>query len=116
MKSTLLAAAVAATALIATPALADPIVGNWRTGEGGSVAINACGSAFCVKVTAGEHAGKQIGRFNKDGDRYVGRITDPTEDREYKGNARLSGNSLNVTGCWAVCTPVTSRTETWTRR
>ena len=112
MKFTLLAAAIAATTLIATPALADPIVGNWRTGEGGSVAISACGSAFCVQVTAGEHSGKQIGRFNKDGERYAGRITDPSNDRTYRGTAWFEGNSLKMRGSFLGI----GRTDTWTRR
>lgn len=111
MKTTLLALAVAVT-MTATPALADPIVGNWRTGEGGSVAINPCGSAFCVSVTAGEHSGKQIGRFSKDGDRYAGRITDPNNDRTYNGRAWFEGASLKMRGSFLGI----GRTDTWTRR
>ena len=112
MKLTLLAVAVAAATLTATPALADPIVGNWRTGEGGSVAINACGSAFCVSVTAGEHSGRQIGQFNKDGERYAGRITDPANDRTYRGTAWFEGSNLKMRGSFLGI----GRTDTWTRR
>lgn len=113
MKTTILALAAAA-AMIATPALADPIVGNWRTASGGNVVINPCGSAFCIQVTAGEHSGKQIGRLNKEGDRYAGQITDPAEDRTYRGAAWFEGNSLKMRG--SVLGGLVGRTETWTRR
>ena len=113
MHKTMLALAAAAV-MAATPALADPIVGNWRTGEGGSVAIGPCGSAFCVQVTAGEHAGRQIGRFSRDGDRYRGRITDPAEDRTYRGTAWFEGDTLKMRG--SVLGGLFGRTESWTRR
>lgn len=106
--------ATAALLVSAGMALADPIVGNWRTGEGGNVAINACGGAFCVKVTSGEHANKQIGRFTKDGEKYAGNITDPNNDRTYRGSAWFEGNNLKMRG--SVLGGLVGRTDTWTRR
>ena len=113
MTRTLLALAATIT-LTAMPAFADPIVGNWRTGEGGSVAISACGSAFCVQVTAGEHSGRQIGRLSKDGERYAGQITDPADDRTYRGTAWFEGSNLKMRG--SVLGGLVGRTDTWTRR
>lgn len=107
-------AAGAAFMMMATPALADNIIGNWTTGEGGKVKISQCGSAFCVSVTAGEHAGKQIGRLSKNGDKYVGNITDPSEDKTYKGTAWFAGSNLKMRG--AILGGLLGRTDTWTRR
>ncbi|RKF06728.1 DUF2147 domain-containing protein [Oceaniradius stylonematis] len=115
MKTSLLALAVAVT-MTATPALADAIVGTWRTGSGETARIAECGSAFCITLQTGTYAGQQIGRVSLSGNRYVGNITDPAEGRQYKGRARLSGNTLNMTGCFGVCTPITSRTEAWKRQ
>lgn len=115
MKTTILALAAAA-AMISTPALADPILGNWRTASGETAQIASCGSAFCITLSSGAYAGKQIGRVAKDGSKYSGTITDPTNDRKYKGEARLSGSTLKMKGCFGVCTPVTSRTENWQRQ
>ena len=109
MKTLLLAAAAV---MIAGTAFADDIVGNWRTGEGGSTKIAQCGSSFCVSVTAGEFAGRQIGKFDKDGDRYRGRITDPANDRTYRGTAWFEGASLKMRGSFLGI----GRTDTWTRR
>jgi uncharacterized protein (DUF2147 family) len=58
--------------LFTVPALADQIEGNWRTGSGGSVQVYGCGGAYCIKVTAGEHSGRQIGKLSKNGDKYTG--------------------------------------------
>ncbi|MEM0899663.1 MAG: DUF2147 domain-containing protein [Pseudomonadota bacterium] len=109
MRTVILSAA--ALLVSSTIAFADPIVGNWTTGSGGKVAVSNCGSAFCVKVRSGEHAGKQIGRFNRDGDRYKGKITDPTNDRTYNGSAWFSGTNLKMRG--AVLGGLLGRTDTW---
>ncbi|MEM1377799.1 MAG: DUF2147 domain-containing protein [Pseudomonadota bacterium] len=111
MKKSTLALTLAGV-VMAGAALADPIVGNWRTGEGGQTKIAKCGSSFCVSVTAGEFAGRQIGKLDKDGDRYRGRITDPQNDRTYRGTAWFVGNSLKMRGSVLGI----GRTDTWTRR
>ncbi|WP_421852314.1 DUF2147 domain-containing protein [Oricola sp.] len=109
----ILAAAMAG--LVSAPALADQIEGRWRTGEGGNVSIAGCGSSFCIKVTSGEFNGRQIGKLKKDGDKYVGKITDPANDRTYRGSAWFSGaNTLNMRG--SVLGGLVGRTDKWTRR
>ncbi|MEL6921232.1 MAG: DUF2147 domain-containing protein [Pseudomonadota bacterium] len=111
MKKSTLALAFAGIMITGT-AFAEPIVGNWTTGSGGKTKIAACGSSFCVSVTSGEFAGRQIGKFDKDGDRYRGRITDPQNDRTYRGTAWFEGAALKMRGSVLGI----GRTDTWTRR
>ncbi|MEO0544868.1 MAG: DUF2147 domain-containing protein [Pseudomonadota bacterium] len=114
MKKRTLILAVAGV-MFAGTAFADPIVGNWRTGEGGNTRIAACGSNFCVSVTSGEFAGQQIGSFSKNGDRYSGSITDPADGKKYRGAAWFTGsNTLKMRG--SVLGGLVGRTDTWTRR
>ena len=40
---------------------AEAIEGNWKTASGETAVIGPCGSAFCVTLKTGKHAGKQIG-------------------------------------------------------
>ncbi|WP_117195479.1 DUF2147 domain-containing protein [Rhizobium terrae] len=103
----------AALALGATAShAAEPIEGNWKTASGETAAIGKCGSAYCVTLKTGKHAGKQIGRLSgKDGE-YSGEITDPAEDKTYSGSGSVSGNSLKMKGC--VMT-IFCKSQTWTR-
>lgn len=95
-----LALALCATVIFAGAALADPIEGNWKTQSGETAAIGNCGGAFCITLKTGKHAGKQIGQMNASGDgKYTGSITDPADDKTYKGKASLSGNSMKMGGC-----------------
>jgi uncharacterized protein (DUF2147 family) len=107
---------LAAFGLIAASgvALAEPIVGNWRTESGAIARIAPCGSQICITLTSGEHAGKQIGQMTPQGnDRYRGTITDPADDRTYSGNGTVSGNTLSMQGCVAA---IFCRTQTWSRQ
>ena len=79
---------------------ADPIEGDWRTEAGSTAAIGACGSGYCITLKSGAHAGKRIGTFRADGgNRYSGKITDPSNDRTYTGKATLAGSTLKMSGC-----------------
>jgi uncharacterized protein (DUF2147 family) len=107
----------AALALIAAPALADPVEGVWQTraddnGNFGHVEIKPCGEAFCgtlIKAFNAEGAeidSPNIGRqivWNMvayaDGLYDDGRIYSPDRDKEYNGDMTLSGDSLAVRGC-----------------
>ena len=105
---------VAGTIALAGVAMADPILGDWRTEPGSIARIAPCGNEICITLTSGDHAGKQIGQLTAQGDnRYRGTITDPADDRTYSGNATLSGNSLAMQGCVAA---IFCRTQTWTRQ
>jgi len=102
-----------AFALAATAALAaEPIEGNWKTASGETAVIGKCGSAFCVTLKTGKHAGKQIGRLAGQDGEYSGRITDPAEDKTYSGSGSVSGNSLKMKGC---VLKILCKSQTWTR-
>jgi uncharacterized protein (DUF2147 family) len=111
MRKLLLAAAIV---LSAGAAYADDIEGNWKTQSGNSARIGGCGGAFCIKMTSGEHKGKQIGTFTASGGgKYSGKITDPADDKTYTGKASLSGNVLKMKGC--VLGGLICKSQTWNR-
>ncbi|KQM35230.1 MULTISPECIES: DUF2147 domain-containing protein [Rhizobium/Agrobacterium group] len=91
---------------------AEAIEGNWKTASGETAAIAKCGSAFCVTLKTGKHAGKQIGKMTGSGDNYAGEITDPANDKTYSGSGTVSGNSLSMKGC---VLKVLCKSQTWTR-
>ena len=99
--------------LISGQALAaENIEGNWKTQSGETATIASCGSAFCVTLKTGKHAGKQIGRMSGSGNEYSGEITDPANDKTYSGSGSVSGNSLKMKGC---VLKVLCKSQTWTR-
>ena len=103
--------AVAAVLIVTGVASADPIEGNWKTRDGDTAAIAACGSSFCIKLTTGQYAGKAIGRMKADGGgNYSGSITKPSTGKTYSGSARLSGSSLKLSGCVLA---VLCESQTW---
>lgn len=112
MKKTIIAA-FAATALMVMPALADPIEGNWRTASGGNTKVSKCGGSFCIKVTSGEHNGKQIGKLAPKGKQYVGTITDPSDDKTYSGSATVAGSTMKLKGC---AMKIFCKTQTWKKQ
>ena len=99
-------------AAMSVTALADPIEGSWKTKSGETARISKCGSSFCIKLTTGDHAGKQIGKLKANGGKYSGSITDPQKDKTYSGDGKLSGNTLKMRGCVAY---VLCRSENWSR-
>lgn len=102
-----------AGAMMATPALADKIQGNWTTGNGTPAVISKCGASFCIKLTGGKFSGKQIGSVRADGKgNYNGKITDPAANKTYKGKAWFSGKSLKMRGYSGIF----FKTQTWKRR
>ena len=104
--------ALGATLALTAGALADPIAGNWKTDSGETAAITG-GGPFTITLKTGKHAGKRIGTFSASGGgKYKGKITDPTNDKTYAGNATLSGGSLKMQGC---VMGVLCRTQNWKR-
>lgn len=105
--------ALAAAMLMAGAAFADEIEGDWRTKDGDTAGISACGGAFCIKLKTGQYAGKSIGQMTASGGgKYKGSITKPSNGKTYTGSATLTGNSLKMTGCVLgfLC-----ESQTWTR-
>ena len=103
----------AAAALFGTAAFAaEPIEGNWKTASGETAVIASCGGAYCVTLKTGKHSGKQIGKLAGSNGTYNGEITDPANDKTYKGSGTVSGSSLKMKGCVLA---VLCKTQTWTR-
>lgn len=122
--------AFAALALtLATPALADPVLGLYKTQPGddgnyGHVEIYQCGSEICGVIRAAFDAGGKtlesdnIGKrmiwsmtAEGDGDYGGGKIWAPDRDKVYSSKMNLSGDTLEVSGCvLVVC-----RAQSWTR-
>lgn len=93
-------------------AKADEILGFWKTAEGTQARAFKCDNDICIRLTTGPFKPKQIGRLTPEGnERYKGQITDPSNDRNYRGTGEVSGNTLNLRGCAGpFC-----RTTRWTR-
>lgn len=126
MKKTL-AAIAAAGLLMASPALADPVHGTWKSAPGDDgayihVKINDCGSKICgtiVKVIGKKNPtslGKSIikNMASDGGGKYSGgTIWAPDKDKIYTSKMTLNGNKLKVAGC--VAGGLFCRSQTWTR-
>ncbi len=127
MKKALIAAGLLA-GMVATPALADPVHGSWKSqpGDNGAyihVKISACGAKVCGKITkvVGKKNSTAVGRSiiknmkSDGGGKYSGgTIWAPDKDKTYSSKMKLKGsNKLSVSGCVAggfIC-----RSQTWTR-
>ena len=115
-------------------ASADPVFGVWKTQPGNEgnyahVDIQDCDGKICGEMLkAFDSSDKKIDSKNigrniifdmspKKGGKYGGgKIWAPDEDKNYKSKMKLiSDNVLHVSGCVAICTPLTSRKQTWTR-
>lgn len=113
MKHLLIAAVLA---VLASPVLADPLEGLWRTaqddnGNSGLIEVVPCGAALCgtlVKAFNAEGAeieSPNIGRkliwdtMPKGDGEYRGMVYSPDRDAEYKSKLVLTGDSLSVSGC-----------------
>lgn len=103
----------AALLTLGAVASADPIEGNWRTASGETAAIAKCGGGFCITLKTGKHAGKRIGQLNTNGaSAYAGSITDPADDKTYKGKASINGKSMKMSGCVLA---VLCKSQTWSK-
>ena len=126
--ATTLAAVGLATLSLAGAALADPILGTWKTqpddGSYAHIKMAPCGSAICGKIAqtfngAGEYTSPNIGKtlvidMIAKGDGYnTGEVWRPSNDKIYTGKMDLSGDTLALRGCVAgglICSK-----QTWTR-
>jgi len=113
MRTLLLSAAMA---ILAGAAMAEPLVGTWRTanddnGNSGLIQVKACGAALCgTLIKSFDAAGKQMESPNVgrkiiwdtvaagDGE-YRGMVYSPDRDAEYKSRLVLTGDKLSVSGC-----------------
>lgn len=107
---------LSAAALVAMGgmAFADPIEGKWKTASGETATIGSCGGAYCITLTTGKHKGKSIGKLSASGGgAYAGSITDPTDDKTYKGKASISGRSMKMSGC--VLGGLICKSQSWSK-
>ncbi len=123
---------MATSMALCSAALADPVVGIWKTQPGDTggylhVQIAPCGSAICGTINTVfekggaissdyEHLGKQMiwGMMADGGGAYSGgKIWAPDSDKTYKSKMALNGNTLEVKGC--VAGGMICRGQNWTR-
>lgn len=114
MKS--LTLSLAALALSAGAAFADPLEGTWRTttddnGNSGLIQVAPCGAFLCGTLVrsfdssgaefASPNNGRQIifDTENDGGGNYSGQVYSPDRDRTYNSRLVLNGNQLTVSGC-----------------
>ena len=108
---------VVALVAMAGTAMADDLLGDWRTapddnGNTGIIRVVQCGQSLCgTLVEAFDAAGAtmtspNVGRqiiwdTNPTGasGEYRGMLYAPDRDREYRSRLQLSGNALSVSGC-----------------
>ncbi len=124
-----IATTLAVLALSAGAAMADPVLGTWKTqpGDNGNYAhvnITTCGAKICgILGTGYDSAGNAIDSPNigrqmiwdmgaDGGGQYSGgKIWAPDRDKTYNSKMTLSGNTLQVSGCvLGIC-----RSQTWSR-
>ena len=123
-------ATAAALTFGAGMAMADPVVGTWKTEPGDTggylhVAISKCGSAICGTIkNAFDKSGSAIGDYEHKGKKMIwdmkaqgegyykgGKIWAADRDKTYKSKMTLSGNTLDVQGCvLGIC-----RGQAWNR-
>lgn len=112
-----------ATLAFAGSALADDLIGDWRTaaddnGNSGLIRVEACGDMLCGTLVEAYDANgatmstPNIGRqiiwdTTAEGDgEYRGMLYSPDRDRNYRSRLQLSGSGLSVSGCvlgGAIC-------------
>jgi len=122
MMTRILLAAIAGCC-IGSGALADDLIGSWRTapddnGHSGLVEVGVCDSSLCGTLVeafdasgasvASDNIGRQIiwDTLPRGDGEYRGRIYAPDRDQEYRSKLQLNGDTLVVSGCvmgGAIC-------------
>ncbi len=126
MKKLVLAAALAAAS--ATVALADPVLGTWKTevddGSYAHISMTPCGDKICGAIARtfdanGEYNSPNKGKLivrnmePKGGGKYEGKVWRPSNDKIYIGKLDLNGNKLKLRGC--VAGGLLCSAQNWTR-
>ncbi|GGO56594.1 Uncharacterized conserved protein, DUF2147 family [Roseovarius pacificus] len=122
--------AMAAMALVASAgmAMADPVLGTWKTevddGSYAYVEMQKCGANICGTIArtfkdGGEYKSPNIGKMlvrnmaPQGNGQYEGKVWRPSNDKIYIGKIDLQGNSLKLRGC--VAGGLICARQTWTR-
>ena len=107
------AVALAAFALpaVATDArAAQPLAGTWKLSDGRTIRFSGGGKRLCGTAVGGKFSGRSIGCLSGSGANYKGKITDLSAGKTYTGKAKVTGNTLKLSGCvlgGLVCRSVT---------
>ncbi|MDA5093827.1 DUF2147 domain-containing protein [Aliiroseovarius sp. KMU-50] len=125
MKKLMVAAAISFG--IAAPALADPVLGTWKTqvddGHYAHIEMSKCGSEICGVIAKafdakGEISSPNVGKnlvwgmkAQGGGSYKKGTIWQPSTGKEYNSKMSLAGDVLKVSGCVLVI----CKKQTWTR-
>ncbi len=97
-------------------AMAEPLLGTWRTtaddnGNTGLIEVAPCGAMLCGKLvksfdsSGAEKDSPNIGRniisetVPTGGGQYKGKVYAPDRDKTYNSRLQLSGGTLKVSGC-----------------
>ncbi len=97
MKTLIIAATLAMTATSAFAA--EPIEGTWKRSNGTVIKYSASGGQFCGTVMNKEYKGKSIGCMKGSGADYKGEVNKLDEGKTYSGKAKVTGNTLKLSGC-----------------
>jgi uncharacterized protein (DUF2147 family) len=97
-------------------AQADIIEGDWKRPDKDAtiVRFQACSAGYCAIVQTGQHKGKSAGSMKGSNGSYRGTLTDLTAKKTYKGKAKITGNSANMSGC--VLGGLICKTEVWVKQ
>lgn len=122
---------IAAAAMVvgmALPAMADPILGMWKTevddGSYALVDVHMCGAKICGTIARtfnadGEYQSPNIGKDiirdmeTQGGGKYAGQVWRPSNDKIYVGKLVLAGDRLKMKGC--VAGGLICASQNWTR-
>jgi uncharacterized protein (DUF2147 family) len=87
----------------AASAVADPIEGTWKRGNGTLIEYaSSGGNEYCGTVTNGEYQGQSIGCMSGADGSYKGSVIKLDEGKTYNGTAKVSGNDMVLQGCVAL--------------
>lgn len=113
MKNILVGAAAALTLpFCGTAFAAEPIVGQWRSVDGGMIRVASCGEAYCATVIKGEHKGEPVGKVKGSGSDYTGTVVDPRSSKSYSGTVTVEGARMILRGC---ALKVLCKSSVWTK-
>ena len=123
-----LIALAAGMVLAAGAALADPVLGTWKTqvddGAYAHVRMTTCSGKICGVIArtfngSGEYESENKGKtlvinmVPRGNGKYEGKVWRPSNNKTYIGKMTLSGNSLKLQGC--VAGGLLCSKQTWSR-
>jgi uncharacterized protein (DUF2147 family) len=90
---------------------ADLIEGEWLTPRGQTISATRCDDGYCLVMTTGKYAGRQIGRMLGGDGRYEGEMVSPEDGASYSASIEISAAGLTIKGCVGII----CSSRLWTR-